>query len=76
MEMDVFVSNVPSVDAEAFPPSDLLEHSLELLFNVGSSQYLATVAWGPHNVVATVVRTVFELIQECSTCHKTTSFLV
>lgn len=61
--MDVFVSNVPSVYVEFFPLRDILEHTLQLKFNVVVSEHPSTVFGTPDDMVVTDPRCVGLLVQ-------------
>ncbi len=63
MEMDMLISNIPGINSKAFPLGNLLELSLQLLFNVGACQYLAAILRRPNDVIAAMVRTVFQLVE-------------
>ena len=61
--MEMFVSNVPCVDVEFFPLRDVLEHSLQFLFDVCILQYCSAVFGTPDDVIVTDPRCVGLLVQ-------------
>ena len=61
--MDVFISDVPGLDSESFPATDLFENSFQFVFNVLVSQYFSSILWGPDHMVFAEVGTMTELVQ-------------
>lgn len=72
--MDVLIADVPSVDLQIFPLGYLLEHPLQLLFNIAVRQHLSAVLGSPNYMIAAVVCAVLELIYLMASGHKITSF--
>ncbi len=61
--MDMLISNVPCVDMEFLPLRNVLEHSLEFLFNECVSKDLSSVLGTPDDVIVTDPRCVGLLVQ-------------
>lgn len=59
----VLVADVPGVDVQFFPLCDVLEHSLQFLFDVCILQYRTTVLGTPDHVVVTDPRAVGLLVE-------------
>ena len=72
--MNVFVPDVPLVDGTLFPLRDVLEHSLQFLFDVWVFKYRSSVLGAPDDVIVTDPRTVGLLVQ--TTVHMECSLVV
>lgn len=62
VEMDVVISNVPSMNTKTFPLCNGLEYSLELCFDVSICHHFASVLRDPNQMVLTIVCAVTELV--------------
>ena len=75
IQVDVFISHMPSQDTEAFPACNGLEDSFQFLFNVYICEYLPSILCCPYEVVLADIGTVIKLLESSIFGHtKITSF--
>ena len=63
VEVDVLITHVPCVNVEFFPLRNILEHTLQLEFNVVVSEHPSAVFGTPDDVIITDPRCVGLLVQ-------------
>ena len=61
--MYVFLANMPGVDMQLLPFGNVLEHSLQLLFDICVSEYPSAVLGTPDDVIVTNPRCVGLLVE-------------